>query len=570
MRVFRASLAVGAVAVPLFALWMRFDWWGDAATRALSDGGTIAAALFAGAACLRAAWLSRGAARRAWTMIGLAALAYGAGEAVWTWYEFGLGIDVPFPSLADVGYLATYPLAAAGFLLFTPRQWPRWARVSMILDGLLLGVSLLLGAWVFVLAPLAADSTQGWLARAIGLAYPVFDVALLATIVGVMVATRHRRSPPLRLAALAFACLAAADVGYAYLTLDGTYEVGNVVDAGWLAAFVLLALAASHPDRALAAPERPPEPTWRAALLPSVALAALLAVDAFAIARDGRVDPFLRAGSAAVVILSGLRQSATILDNLRLTRDLKASLARQKELEDSRTHYLNAVVHDLMTPLTIVGMSIVASEDPEEAPARRHAALRSLDQVQRLLNDIRDIARIQAGQLRLDVRDAELSSLVLDAVRSFREPAASRRICLAADVPGIHPVKADAGRLTQVLTNLLSNAVKFSPEGSAVHVSLESAGGRALLRVRDEGPGLDAEQQAKLFQPFSQVHPDPEMRSKGSGLGLSISRAIVERHGGRLWCESDGPGKGATFLVELPETPPPAAKAAPAASPAPA
>lgn len=567
-RAYGLVVAAGVGLIALFGAWMFFDWGGARPTEAVSDLGTVAAALGATGICLWTARRTAGPARKAWLLLGLAALSWGLGESVWTYDDTVQGIAVPFPSWADAGYLPLIPLAAAGFLALTPRDWPRVTRALAVVDGSLLAAAALLPAWFFVLGPVEAQGSDGALAQILALAYPLGDVALCSMAVSIMLATRRASSAPLWIVTVAFAALGIADFGFAYLTLGDAYHVGDIVDTGWFATFVLLGLAALHPEALAPAPKAPPSSTWRAAILPLVAVAGTLAFDRHVVYVTGALDALYLRGTALIVLLVAVRQALTLLDNVRLTREVRASLERQKELEGSRTQYLNAVAHDLMTPLSILDMSLdlVAQEDdPGEVERLRGMARTGLDQIQRLVGDVRDIARIEAGQLRLEMKRTEISRVATRAVEAFREPAARRGI--RVDLEPVCPcdVDADEGRLAQVLFNLIGNAVKFAPEGSVIRVRLAREGALARVGVQDEGPGLSAEQIARLFQPFTQVHEDPEMRKKGSGLGLSISKAIVEGHRGRLWCESQGVGHGTTFWVDLPALPAAAGPIAPQA-----
>jgi len=138
------------------------------------------------------------------------------------------------------------------------------------------------------------------------------------------------------------------------------------------------------------------------------------------------------------------------------------------------------------------------------------------------------------------------------AGRLFREPAKQAGITLRAEAPAPIPVDADPGRISQVLVNLISNAIKFTPDGGSVVVEARAISDAARVSVRDNGVGLDPAQIARLFQPFSQVHDAGSRVVGGSGLGLYISRGIIELHGGTIQATSPGRGRGATFSFVLP------------------
>ncbi|MCA1819117.1 MAG: HAMP domain-containing histidine kinase, partial [Halobacteriales archaeon] len=150
---------------------------------------------------------------------------------------------------------------------------------------------------------------------------------------------------------------------------------------------------------------------------------------------------------------------------------------------------------------------------------------------------------------------------------SFQESAHERGVTLTVRASGPVPVEADHERLAQVLSNLLTNALKFTPAGGAVTLRVGAGpGGGAEVAVEDSGRGLTADEAARLFQPFSQVHDPGEVKEPGTGLGLYICKGIVEAHGGRIQVKSAGRAHGSTFTFELPARPPPDLPATPRGS----
>lgn len=223
-----------------------------------------------------------------------------------------------------------------------------------------------------------------------------------------------------------------------------------------------------------------------------------------------------------------------------------------------KTEFLNMAAHELATPITPLRLQLASLQSGAFGPLSdvQREALglldRNVDRLGNLVQDLLDAARLQSGQLRLSVRPVALKSIVGDTVGSFADKAREQGIALASDAREDLTVQCDGLRMAQVLTNLVSNALKFTPRGGSVEIKVRRDGPDAVLAVRDSGVGLRPDQIERLFQPFTQVHDTAQHNVGGTGLGLYISRGIVEQHGCTLECSSDGPGQGATFTVRLP------------------
>jgi signal transduction histidine kinase len=231
---------------------------------------------------------------------------------------------------------------------------------------------------------------------------------------------------------------------------------------------------------------------------------------------------------------------------------------RLKTLDKFKTAFINMAAHELGTPLTPIKVQVhmlkrsAATGRTERVAHDLELLERNVNRLVKLVGDVLDGARAQASQLKITRSRVDLSDIMLDAVESYLRPAEEADLRIEVEPCGDLPVEADAARISQVLYNFLSNATKFTPAGGCVRVASERVGDRAVVRVTDTGPGLSAWQLERLFQPFSQVHDPQQVTAAGTGLGLYISRSIVEQHGGRIWAESDGPELGATFCLELP------------------
>ncbi len=234
-------------------------------------------------------------------------------------------------------------------------------------------------------------------------------------------------------------------------------------------------------------------------------------------------------------------------------------VSERLRLESRKDDAVTLASHELRAPMTSVGVALamIVRELGDEVPERLKRILviadRECARLRRLLDDYLSIARIESGGIRFEPRRVELAPLlssVVDAAQALGE-ASGPRFAFEGDGHGAAAV-VDPDRLTQALANLLSNAAKFSPPGGKVTARVARAGDRVRLSVSDEGPGIPAEFRGRIFEKFQQARELSEVqRHKGSGLGLSIVKAIVERSGGTVGFESR-PGSGAVFTIDLP------------------
>lgn len=237
-------------------------------------------------------------------------------------------------------------------------------------------------------------------------------------------------------------------------------------------------------------------------------------------------------------------------------------IADRKVVERLKDEFVSTVSHELRTPLTSIRGALGLLEGgvlgalPVEAMEVVQIARSSTDRLVRLINDILDLEKIEAGKLELKPRPVDARRLVARVLESMGPVAAEAKVELVADVRGLEELSADSDRLEQVLTNLISNGIKFSPEGGRVVVRVEpTATGRLRFSIIDRGAGIAEEDRVRLFARFEQLGPASERQSGGTGLGLAISKALVEQHGGVIGVSSTL-GEGSTFWFELPSTAP--------------
>jgi signal transduction histidine kinase len=237
---------------------------------------------------------------------------------------------------------------------------------------------------------------------------------------------------------------------------------------------------------------------------------------------------------------------------------LEASHARLREVDQLKSDFLGNVSHELRTPLAAVKGYVDNLLDGVAGPLAdkpRHYLGRvrdNADRLGRMVSDLLDLTRIEAGKVELVPQALPVADVVADALDGLRHVAEERRVRVTVDLAACPPVWADRDKVHQVLTNLLANAVKFSPPGGQVSISATGEGG-GLVRftVRDTGPGIAPDERERVFDKFYQVGRVEGERPPGTGLGLTIVRHLVELHGGRIWVEDASAG-GAVFVVLLP------------------
>ncbi|TMD18352.1 MAG: diguanylate cyclase, partial [Chloroflexi bacterium] len=280
------------------------------------------------------------------------ALSWGAGEVVWSYYELLVGQQGPFPSFADLGYLLAVPLAIAGVLYFPSAPTRATSLARTILDGLLIAGSLLIISWSTVLGAVYRSGSGDLVAQLIGLAYPAGDVVIATMLV--ILAARAPRSTRLPLYLLAGGLLAnlLADSGFAYLTTSSQYGAGSVVDVGWAAGYLLIAIAAlraASTPALLAAQSGPPGRVGL--LLPYVPVGLAAVVAAVQEAMPGDLDPVIFWSVLIVIVLVLTRQFLTLNDNLALNRELEANAAA---LAKGQEHF-RSLVQNSSDVITLIG-----------------------------------------------------------------------------------------------------------------------------------------------------------------------------------------------------------------------
>jgi signal transduction histidine kinase len=229
--------------------------------------------------------------------------------------------------------------------------------------------------------------------------------------------------------------------------------------------------------------------------------------------------------------------------------------AQLEQVESMRQRLIGDVAHELRTPLTAIKGSAEGLLDGVlpagvETYQQIHAEAGRLS---RLVDDLQELSRVEARSYPLDIRSLDASALIRTVVKRMQPQFEQRHVRLTSSLPA-QPIliRADEDRILQVLTNLVGNGLQYTNAGGQVSLSVERAGDEARFAVKDSGIGIPAEHLPHIFDRFYRVDKSRSRARGGSGIGLTIAKHLVEAHGGRIWVESEGEGKGSLFLFRLP------------------
>jgi signal transduction histidine kinase len=560
----------------------------DSATVLVVDAAAAVAACSAAVACFHAGARGQYGFGRAWTiamrralrLLGAAAAAWGLGHLLRLSAALADGRHSPFPAPADAVLLAAVALITLGMLCLPIAPARALSQVRTLLDGLLIAASLSLVCWATVLGPAYAAAGPA-LPRAVGLAYPFGDVVALTVVFSLLARARGRGMPLPVLLAVGMVAIGVADAGFALQVTSGGGSLAHLLEAGWVVGFLLLAAAALRtvPAELIRCDDEELFPvTWPRLALSYLPPAAAFLTAATVQVTGGHLEPFLVLNGIAVALLVVARQVVATLENQRLHRRLRDTVdrlfQREAELETAlrreyaaadrlramsgmKDTFLQAVSHDLRTPLTALhGVAVTLERTQLSLPHDQALELvrmmiEKTRKMDRLLADLLDLNRIEDGILEpnrslTDVR--ALARRVVDEVEQLR----GWPIQIDAD-----PVLAavDSPKVERIVENLLLNTTRHTPPGTQVWVRALTRERDLELIVEDAGPGVPAELAGTIFEPFRQGQPDGARArgglGRGVGIGLSLVARFAELHGGRAWV-TERAGGGACFHVLLP------------------
>ena len=506
--------------------------------------------------------------RLAWYVFTIGMALEVAGDAVGSFYELFMNKEPPLPGLDDFFYLAGYPfLVVAVFLLVQRVRRP--TGQGAVIDALIVFLGAALLQWVFFIDPYNHAGITHLDQRLVLMAYPALDTLLLVALA--QLALRYARNISFGFLFASIVLLVAADEIFAIK--NAGYAGLPWLDAFYLGSYVLIAAAALHPSSEKIQPseaESLPRLTVPRVVLLSGALltapAALLA-EKFAHHRVHLSIGFFGMAIAVAVLvrLVGLFRESDRARRSEQWARREAEVAQRlltmqntqlRELDHLKDEFLSGVSHELRTPLTsIIGYVELLREDEQSGARVSYLKIieRNAERLIALVADVLFAARLQEGQLKLDLEPLDLGRLVTHAIEEAEPRAVAAGVELVVSRAELPQLRGESARLAQLLDNLVSNAIKFMPSGGRVDVSTTAENGLVRIEVSDTGLGISEDDREHLFERFFRSQTALERQIQGTGLGLYISKAIVEAHGGRIGVSSVV-GEGTTFVVELPVT----------------
>ena len=291
----------------------------------------------------------------------------------------------------------------------------------------------------------------------------------------------------------------------------------------------------------------------------ALAAALVAGIASFAISRRivAPVQEMTRASRRIATGNFGERVHVASQDELgQLARSFNQMAAQLEQTETMRRQLIGDVSHELRTPLTAIKGSMEGLMDGILPPnAETYEQIRAeADRLSRLVDDLQELSRVEAPAFHLDFSDVDLRALIETTLKRAAPAARAKRITLTFNGPRqLPPLRADEDRLGQILLNLVANSIQYTNEGGAVTIGAELQKREIQIAVTDTGIGIPREHLEQIFARFYRVDKSRSRATGGgSGIGLTIARRLVEAHGGKIWAESEGTGKGSRFLFTLP------------------
>jgi signal transduction histidine kinase len=496
--------------------------------------------------------LERG--RLAWQLLACGLLCNAVADAISGYYEVALDREPAVPSSADVFYLASYPFLLAGIFLLLRDLGSVRSRAA-VLDAVIVTVAAGTAQWIFFVDPHLHDSGKP-LTRAVEMTYPTMDL-LMFVVLAQLLLGMGIRTRAYQLLVISVALWIAGDEIFG-LSVDN-YTAGGWVDAFWLGSYVFWGAAGLEPS---AGPppfrdrrEVPRLTRRRIALFAG----ALLTVPAIVLVEHAWPNHHVHPVSVAVggtllglLVVARFAGLVRTVDEARIAE--RQANERLREVDRLKDDFVSTISHELRTPLTSINgyVELAREQADPETDGYLEVVARNAGRLLALVNDLLLVARLQSGSFELELERVDVGRLVMDSVASAKPVAVGANVELRLRLSGVDTqVRGDRRRLGQVVDNLVSNAIKFSPDAGAVDLTVDRRDGKVMIEVEDRGIGIPESEHGRLFERFFRAQGALDRQIPGTGLGLYITKSIVEAHGGTVVARSVV-GEGTSFVVELP------------------
>ena len=529
------------------------------------------------------------------------------GQVIYTYYD--IHHWPPFPSWADIAYLSTFPFLMVGILLLPTQRLSGMARSRFLLDSILIMTAIVTFSWYFVLGPTMLQGYESNFALVIGSAYPFFDLILISCVLRLSYRSMDATlKPVVRLLSIGLIIIVITDSIYDYQTLQNIY-VNGWQDLGWPVGYMLIGLAAQAFNRIRTRPNTISEVEQRETILedaipisadwhilrPYILIPAVIVLICYVwrTGANSALEQGVYWGGAVLIVFILLRQLLAIRETIYFNRKLQSvqielhrknhalseantqletqavqiasAYEQQRHLNDLKDQFLLNVNHELRTPLTeINGYLNLLSEYNGQLNAETQAtflghAVHGCEELLHLVNNVLEAIRGDVHEKATLLESLSVDRVVREVLDLF-EPQKRQQHDLKLDISEQLAIRADRQYLHRILLNLLSNAFKYSPPGTAITVraqllqrAAEEAPEEVCISVQDAGHGIPSEEIPVLFGKFVRLKRDMLGNVRGTGLGLYISKQLVEAMGGSIWVESAGmPGLGSRFCFTLP------------------
>ena len=504
-------------------------------------------------------------------------------EQMWTAFEYFLLID-PFPSMADIFYILSYPFFAL-FLFSYLKPLKKYITKRIVGFAVILSSSFILPVFMTTYdLNLESDVFEFIMA----LLYPVVDAILLVpAIIGILFLFRGEQNYFWGAMLVGILLTVIADVTFTFLDAGDAYEGGNLIELGWLTAYILWAFACYEYKKKSSIAnttkdshfDDPVDFTTIQKLVIPLTFAVILLVIVISIFSLG--NPINEKNESQIfqhmtyivfgIIGVFLIMMIIMYKNLERLVSLKTKELQEKQqliqeqyiklqqVEREKGEFLAMIAHDLKTPLVpIKGYAELLLTEKlgklEEGQKQRIRIIdKSTDTLVKLIDDLLDTQKIEVGQLKLNKEKLNLGNVIIETLEKFKQTISDKSIILFQNVKSDINIHGDRIRIEQVLQNVILNAIDFMPENNGnLDVVLTSDDDYATVSIIDNGLGIEQEKIKNLFDKFYQINTGYIRKYGGSGLGLAICKAIIDKHDGSLGAQSEGIGKGTTFFFKLP------------------